>query len=254
MEAFHPMTTFRDHFSNVSSQYASFRPNYPRQLFDWLGSITPSRELAWDCGAGTGQASVKLADVFDRVIATDASRAQLEAATAHAKVEYRVAPAEESGLESSSADLVTVAQALHWFDLPRFYAEVRRVLKPRGVIAVWTYNLMVIDDGPIDVMIRDYYWNIAGPYWPAERRHVENGYVEFPFPFEVISPPRFDMTDVWTFDHVLGYIGTWSATVKLMDKEGSAKVEALAGRLRELWGDAEKREITWELRLRVGRV
>ena len=134
------MVAFKDHFSKQSADYATFRPRYPQELFDYLGTIAPSRQLAWECGTGNGQAAVGLTSVFDRVIATDASERQISNAQAHERVEYRVAPAENSGLESRTVDLIMVAQALHWFDLDRFYAEVQRVLKPNGVLAASAYN------------------------------------------------------------------------------------------------------------------
>ena len=127
--------TFKDHFSKQAADYAKFRPQYPPELFEYLGGIAPQRKLAWDCATGNGQAAIALASVFERVIATDASEAQIANAEAHAHVEYRVAPAENSGIESDTIDLVMVAQALHWFDLDRFYAEVMRLLKPGGIFA-----------------------------------------------------------------------------------------------------------------------
>ncbi len=136
---------FKDHFSKQATDYAKFRPRYPQKLFDYLGRIAPNRRVAWDCGTGNGQAAVGLALVFDRVIATDASEKQIANAQSHEKVDYRVAPAEHSGIGSEAVDLIMVAQALHWFDLDRFYAEARRVLKPDGILAASAYNLLHID-------------------------------------------------------------------------------------------------------------
>src|SRR5438105_4357655 len=139
------MVAFKDHFSNQAADYARFRPRYPREMFEYLGTISPGRKLAWDCATGNGQAAVELAEVFDRVIATDASEKQIANAQPHERVEYRVAPAEESGIESGTIDLVMIAQALHWLDLARFYAEARLVLKPGGVLAASAYNLLHIE-------------------------------------------------------------------------------------------------------------
>src|SRR5437867_9645499 len=165
--------TFKDHFSRQAADYAKFRPGYPQELFQYVGSVAPSRQLAWDCGTGNGQAAVGLASVFDRVIATDASEKQITNAEPHQRVDYRVAPAENSGIKSETIDLIMVAQALHWFDLDRFYAEARRVLKPNGVLAASAYNLLHIEPA-IDEVINRYYYDVVGPFWPPERKLVEN--------------------------------------------------------------------------------
>ncbi|MDD5472004.1 MAG: class I SAM-dependent methyltransferase [Sideroxydans sp.] len=177
-----------DHFTAVASQYAAFRPDYPAELFDWLTSLVPQRLQAWDCGAGSGQATVQLASRFEQVLATDISSAQLAAAPAMPNVTARVAPAEDCGLPDYSLDLVTVAQAMHWFDLDTFYAEVRRVLRPRGVIAVWGYNRLSLPQPEVQRRLDDFYEGSIGPYWPAERIHVENSYRDLSFPFTRIEP------------------------------------------------------------------
>lgn len=251
---------FTDHFSSVSGNYADFRPRYPAALFDWLAGIAPSRALAWDCAAGSGQASVDLVERFDRVIATDASRAQIEGAIAHPRIDYRVATAQDSGLSDAAVDLVTVAQALHWFDLEAFYAEVRRVLKPGGVLAVWTYGVHSVGDADIDArsidnIVSDFYSEIVGPYWPPERRHVEAGYRDLPFPFAELEPPAFAMMADWSLTQLLGYLRSWSATGRYIKEVGVDPVIALAERLAPLWGSADTaRAIRWPLALRAGRV
>jgi ubiquinone/menaquinone biosynthesis C-methylase UbiE len=165
--------TFKDHFSRQAADYAKFRPGYPQELFNYLGGIAPSRQLAWDCGTGNGQAAIGLASVFDRVIATDASEKQISNAQPYDRVEYRVAPAENSGIQSGTIDLIMVAQALHWFDLDRFYAEARRVLKSDGILAASAYNLLHIEPA-IDEIVNRYYYEVVGPFWPPERKLVEN--------------------------------------------------------------------------------
>ena len=176
--------SFKDHFSKQAADYAIFRPGYPQELFTYLGTIAPSRQLAWDCGTGNGQAAVELASGFDRVIATDASEKQIANAEPHEHVEYRVAPAENSGIESETIDLIMVTQALHWFDLDRFYAEARRVLKPDGVLAASAYNLLRIEPA-IDEIANRYYYEVVGPFWPPERQLVER-FADLPFPFDEI--------------------------------------------------------------------
>jgi ubiquinone/menaquinone biosynthesis C-methylase UbiE len=244
---------FADHFSRVARDYATHRPRYPEALFAWLAQLPARRELAWDCAAGNGQASVGLASFFSRVIATDASRAQVTAATPHPRIEYRVAPAETSGLESGSTDLVTVAQALHWIDLQTFYPEVARVLAPGGALAVWTYGLQRVEAGPIDELLQDFYTRVVGPYWAPERKLVETGYRTLPFPFQEVSPPDFAMEVDWTLPELLGYVGTWSATDRFRQVEGSDPVEALGAAIAKHWDDpGRSRRVRWPLSVRAG--
>jgi SAM-dependent methyltransferase len=217
----------------------------------WLGTIAPGTELAWDCATGNGQAAVELAQVFERVIATDASEKQVANAERHPRIEYRVATAENSGLESDSADLITVAQALHWFDLEKFYAEVRRVLKPRGVIAAAAYKLAIVSPA-IDEVVNRYYSQIVGRYWPAERVLVEK-FEELPFPFGVIETPPFEMVAEWSVEQLLGYLRTWSATQRFMAAENRDPLEAVNQELVRAWGN-EVRRVAWPLTVNAGRV
>jgi SAM-dependent methyltransferase len=243
--------SFKDHFSKQAAGYAKFRPQYPQKLFDYLGSIAPSRQLAWDCGTGNGQAAVGLASVFDRVIATDASEEQIANAQAHKLVDYCVAPAENSGIGSKTFDLIMVAQALHWFDLDRFYGEVRRVLKNNGVFAASAYNLLHVEPA-IDLAVNRYYYEVVGPFWPPERKLVEQ-FAHLPFPFREIDVPKFEMTAQWNLDHLLGYLQTWSSTQRFMAAHASDPLEQIIDELRAAWGDSEQaRNVTWPLVLRVG--
>jgi hypothetical protein len=246
---------FADHFSGVAEGYASYRPKYPDALFDYLGGLAPARNVAWDCAAGSGQATLALTAHFGRVIATDASELQIRAAPAHPRVEYRVAPAEASGLPPASVDIITVAQAVHWFDFDRFYAEVRRVATPRAIIAVWSYGMNRLDEQAIDDVLDRFYEDIVGPYWPPERRLIEEGYRTIPFPFDEIAPPSFEMVEPWSLPRLLGYLRTWSATSRYREAHGSDPVVALGEALLPLWGAAsETRPVRWPLAIRVGRV
>ena len=249
------MKPFADHFAQVAAAYARHRPCYPAQLFAWLAANAPARTLAWDCATGTGQAAVALAEQFEQVWATDASAAQIEAATPADRVQYRVAPADDSGLPAGSADLVTVAQALHWFDLERFYAEVRRVLKPGGLLAVWTYGVFRAegtDATAVQAILDRFYYETVGPCWPPERRHVENGYAELVFPFEQLVVPAFEMAVAWNLDDLAGYLCSWSATSRYQTLHGSNPVEGLLQELAPLWG-AERRRVVWPLSIRAGK-
>lgn len=245
---------FHDHFSGVASRYADFRPRYPSGLFDYLATLVPRDSVVWDCACGNGQATIDLAGRFDRVVATDASREQIASATPHSKVEFRVAPAEQSGLPNESVGLVVVAQALHWFDLDKFYAEVRRVLKPGGMLAVWAYGIDEVEGDSVNQLVQEFYFNTVGPYWPPERRLVEEGYRTIPFPFDEIMPPAFRMETRWTLDQLLGYVSTWSATSRYIKATGRNPLEPLSADLARVWGDAESRRlIVWPLALRLGR-
>lgn len=247
--------SFHDHFSGVAGRYADYRPQYPAELFDFLSTVADGDAPVWDCACGNGQASVGLARHFGNIIATDASKEQVGAATPHSAIEYRVAPAEQSGLPDQAVGLVTVAQAAHWFDFDRFYGEVKRVLRPGGVIAVWAYGILVVEDDESDRIARDFYANTVGPYWPPERVLVEEGYRTIPFPFSEITPPAFRMETRWTLDQLLGYFSSWSATSRYIKATGQNPLTLLRAELGEAWGDpAVAKRIVWPLSIRVGRV
>jgi SAM-dependent methyltransferase len=243
-----------DHFTPVASEYAGFRPRYPEALLAWLAGRAPAHSCAWDCATGNGQVAVDLARHFKQVVATDVSEAQLAAATHQPGVDYRLAPAEACGLADDSVDLVTVAQALHWLDLARFYAEVIRVLRPGGLLAVWSYGFLETDDAAINHCIRDDYHAIIKPFWPNERRHVEEGYRSLAFPFPEIQAPTFELTATWTLGALLGYLRSWSATARYRAAHGIDPVASFGSRLAPVWGLPETcRTIRWPLSLRVGR-
>jgi SAM-dependent methyltransferase len=246
--------TFADHFSNVSAAYAAFRPRYPDALFDFLAREAPALNAAWDAGTGSGQAAVGLARHFRKVIATDASESQIQHATANDRVTYRVASAEDSGLEAVSVDLVTAAQALHWFDRARFWTEARRVLRPRGVIAVWMYLMFEIAP-PIDAIVHHFYRDIVGPHWPPERRMVEERYRTVEFPFTEFTAPAFAIEQPVTLDDVTGYVRTWSATRAYIEHHRQDPVDDLVSELGRAWGPPQQARLArWPVAMRVGRV
>jgi SAM-dependent methyltransferase len=247
-------SNFKDYFSTGAADYAAFRPTYPLALVNELANISPGHERALDAGCGTGQLSVLLAERFTEVVATDASAAQIEQAQPRDGVTYRTALAEDSGLPDGSVDLITVAQAAHWLDLEKFYAEVRRVARPHAAIALITYGVLHVE-GAIDRVAQRFYFETVGPHWPPERRHVEEGYRNLPFPFQETRIPQLHMEVSWRLEDLVGYAYTWSA-VKAAEKAlGRSPVEAFRDELRKEWGDPEiRRQVTWPLSLRVGHV
>jgi SAM-dependent methyltransferase len=226
-------------FAPVAREYANFRPGYPPQLFEWLASACLARDSAWDCGCGSGQATGALAARFGRVFATDAAREQIAAAPPDPRVSYAVAAAEASGLPPASVDLVTVAQALHWFDVGRFHAEVRRVAKPGAVLAVWTYPRPRFVDEALDRIFDEFHANVVGPYWPPERRHVEAHYRSLPPPpaayFEALAAPGFALELRWPLEQVAGYAGSWSATARYREQLDTDPIPRLSEALRAAW-------------------
>jgi SAM-dependent methyltransferase len=245
---------FKDHFSGHSGDYARARPVYPESLFAYLATLPRGREAVWDCGTGTGQAAHSLAAHFRRVIATDASANQASRAAAAKGVLYAAAPAERAPLRDASMDLITVAQALHWFDFPAFFAEAARVAKPGGAFAAWCYgNCKVTPE--IDRAYYRLYEDIVGSYWPPERAHVENGYASIPMPFAPIAAPAFAIEARWDMEEFIAYLETWSA-VQYYRKAGRGDPVALIREeLAGAWGNpGEARLIRWPLAFKAGRV
>jgi SAM-dependent methyltransferase len=243
-----------DRFSAVSAGYAAFRPRYPRELFDFIATIVTRRRRAWDCGAGSGQASTEIAKLFEEVVATDVSAEQIARGPSHPRILWVVARAEASPIRGECVDLVTVAQALHWFDFDPFYAEVRRVAAPGAVIAEWTYGNPSMD-GDVGDALRRFTLETMGSYWPAERRHVESEYRTIPFPFEPIQSPPFQLEDSWPLARLVGYMRTWSGVEAYRKTHAEDPVASIEAELRAIWPDADSpRRIVWPLALRTGRV
>jgi SAM-dependent methyltransferase len=244
---------FKDHFSGHAAGYAQARPTYPSALFDWLGMRSPRRELAWDAGCGNGQASVALAAQFQRVVATDPSATQIAAALPHERVTYAVEAAEACSLPDGSVDLVTVAQALHWFDQPRFHAQVARVLRPDGLFAAWSYERCTVLDA-VDAVFERLYGPELGAWWPPERAHVEARYATLPFPYDPIAAPELELRCDWTLAQYLAYLRSWSACQRRLKAEGVDAVSLLEPEFAVAWGDpGTVRPVRWALLLKAGR-
>lgn len=244
--------SFKDHFSSTAAGYAKARPTYPAEMFAELARLSPARDLAWDAGAGNGQASVALAEHFTKVVATEPSAEQLRQAIAHPRVEYHEASETDPRLADASVDLVTAAQAAHWFDRATFYAEIRRVARPGAVVALWTYEMCEIAP-EIDAAVLRFYRGPIEIYWPPERRHVETSYRELQFPFREQPFPPFAMEQRWTLADFTSYLRTWSAVTRYKQTHGRDPVDLLEAEIAPLWG-AGPRNVRWPLSGRLGTV
>ncbi|MEE9303629.1 MAG: class I SAM-dependent methyltransferase [Thiotrichaceae bacterium] len=243
---------FKDHFSSKSADYSQYRPDYPVALFEYLAKITPGHQRVWDCATGSGQAAIALSSHFRKVFATDASKQQIINAQKQPNIHYAVAPAEQSGLDDNSVDLIVVAQALHWFDLNAFTVEVKRVLKADGLLAVWTYNLLEINPH-IDQCVNRLYAEVLNGYWPRERALIESGYREINFPFAEIKTPSFKMEMKWSLEQLTGYLRTWSAVKNYLKEHDNDPVDVVEEELVEIW-QGESMQVEWPLTLRVWRL
>ena len=245
---------FKDHFSGHADDYARYRPDYPGALFEFLANTVTPHQTAWDCGTGNGQAALGLAAYFDRVIATDPSAEQIRTAVPHEKISYVVSPGEATSIPARSVDLITVAQALHWFNFAVFYREVQRVLKPDGWLAVWCYGLTRINPA-VDEVVQHYYTNIVGRYWPPERRYIDEKYRTIPFPFVEMPAPEYQMNAQWDLKDFMGYLSTWSASRRFQQTNDQDPLDSVRGNLVKSWGKAEQRlNVCWPIYLRLGRV
>jgi SAM-dependent methyltransferase len=242
---------FKDHFSTQSDGYAQYRPTYPAELFQFLASIATAHTLAWDCATGSGQAAVALTEYFSTVVASDASRAQIDAAIPHSDVEYRVAAAEQSDLADASVDLLAVGQAFHWFDEELFFEEARRVLRPDGVLAIWAYEICEVSDR-CDAIVDTLYRDLVGEYWPPERVMIEQGYSGVELPGVSVPAPDMMMSLEWSATEMLGYLRTWSACERYKAEKGSDPVEEISAQLESAWG-AGRRRVAWPLAIKVSR-
>jgi len=247
---------FQDYFSKQSADYKQFRPQYPQALFEFIVSQCTERRVVLDCATGNGQAAVALVAFFEHVIGIDGSEAQLSHAHEHEKVEYRKASAESTGLPSHSVNCVTVAQALHWFDFDAFFKEVKRVVIPGGILAVWCYPIIHTSDKNIDLLLQAFYEKTMGPYWPPERHYIDAHYQNIEIPFDEIKAPLFSQVLHWTLDDLVGYLGTWSSVQKYKDQHNEDPVALLVEKqLLSAWGDPKSaKKFLFKFPMRIARL
>jgi ubiquinone/menaquinone biosynthesis C-methylase UbiE len=244
----------KDLFSQQAAIYARYRPVYPRELFDYILSFVPQRTSAWDCATGNGQAAVALANYFELVTATDHSEQQLQQTIPHQKIAYALAGIENTGLPDHCFDLITVAQAYHWFDFEAFHREVVRVARPEAVVAIWGYSLIQTADPDLQSLIDLFYKEKTGPYWDAERKYVDDHYSTVPFPYRELPDRSFQINVAWTKVDLIGYLNTWSSVQHFIKANGYNPVDEFAATLSTAWPDDESRSFYFPLFLRLGQV
>lgn len=241
---------FADHFSGHASSYAVHRPRYPAALYDWLASVAPGTQLAWDVGTGNGQVAHGLVTRFARVVATDPSPEQLAHAVPHARIRFaRTTYAPD--IPDGAAELVAVGQALHWFALDEFFAAARRVLRPGGVVAAFAYTHSRVTP-EIDALVRAYHDITVGPFWAPEHHLIHAGYRTLAMPIDELEAPAFEIVERWSCARYLGFLRTWSSVQRLIAAEGEAKVVAFEASLTEAWGRERERAVVWPLVMRAG--
>ncbi len=242
----------KDNFSKQASEYAKFRPDYPKDFISDILQLVKHKHTAWDCATGNGQVAVKLAEHFEKVIATDISDTQLSHAPKLENVEYRKEPAESTSLSDNSTDLITVAQAIHWFDFYKFFSEVNRVLKKDGVIALFGYSLFTTSS-QIDKVVQHFYVEVTGPYWDPERRHIDKEYRTIPFHFEINPFKKYSIETEWNMDEMIGYFKTWSAVQHYINANNSDPTEELIPKLKKVWPTSKKVSVSMKLIHKIGR-
>lgn len=243
----------KDLFSGHAELYAAFRPTYPEELYNYVFGLVNEKNLAWDCATGNGQVALRLSNDFQRVFASDISTQQIEKAFAAPNINYSVQPAEQTDYPDHCFDLITVAQALHWIDLDRFYDEVMRVGKTGAVIAVWGYSNISVDEN-IDRYINYLYRDLVGQYWDHARRLVEEEYAALPFPFREITQPKFIISANWTLKHLSGYLQSWSATQAYIRETGDDPVPDIIKNIARHWGDALEKNVRFPVFTKIGKI
>lgn len=242
----------KDNFSEVAANYLRYRPGYPKELIRFIVDHCKAKQTAWDCGTGNGQVAMELSPYFNKIIATDISKQQLDQAFKSKNIEYRLESAESCTILDKSLDLITVAQAIHWFDFNVFYRQVNRVLKPDGILAVWAYNNPVLEE-ELNNTIQEIYEDTLGSYWDPERQYITDGYTTIPFPFDEINCPPFSIEYKWTREHFVGYISTWSALKHYRSKNTVDLLPWIDEKLKPNWPDQTVKPVYFPCHLRMGK-
>jgi len=243
----------KDNFSSQSDKYAKYRPTYPPAFFSYLDEFLEKKDCAWDCGTGNGQVAYELAKSFKKIMATDISKQQIVNAAKADNIFYSIQPAEQTHFEDDLFDFIVVAQAVHWFDFEKFYAEVKRTAKKDALLCIVGYGIISVSPA-VDALISDFYTNTIGSFWDKERRYIDEGYRTIPFPFEEISTPQFENRHLWSLDHLVGYLNTWSAVKHFVRRKGYNPVEELKEKLKTYWQANERKEVVFPILLRIGKL
>ena len=243
----------KDNFSTQSDKYAKYRPTYPFDLFEFLYANVQDKFNAWDCGTGNGQIAFELAKTFENVFATDISQQQIGNALKADNISYSVQPAEKTNFDNGLFDLIVVAQAIHWFDFDKFYAEVRRTAKDNALLCVVGYGKLEINE-QVDNIISDFYDNVIGRYWDKERKYIDENYKTIPFPFDELQKPNLAITQHWTLEHLIGYLQTWSAVKHFIKQNDYNPVEKLKTEFEKLWDNEQIKKVSFPLLVRTGRI
>ena len=243
----------KDNFSAQSDFYKKFRPTYPKELYNYVLSFVDTKDCAWDCATGNGQVAGVLADHFNKVYASDISQAQLDNAVQKTNIEYVLYPAEKTSFPDHIFDLITIGQALHWFDFGRFFEEVRRVIKPGGVVAIWGYGLLKIDE-KIDPVIYKFYKEVVGPYWDFERKYLEDQYKTIPFPLDEVQHKNFTIEIQWTLPHLTGYLNSWSSVQNYIRQHAQNPVRLITEELNKYWPADAVKKVSFPVFLKLGKV
>lgn len=243
-----------DRFSQLAGKYKAFRPKYPAVLYREILRVTEGRNCCWDCGTGNGQAAIELAMHFKQVYATDISEQQIREAEKSDNITYLVERAEQTNFKEDQFDLITVGQAIHWFDLEYFYKEVRRVGKNKGILAVWGYGLLRFGE-PVDALIDSFYREVTGPYWDENRRHIDQKYegIGFNFPAVEISG-EFTIEKSMSLDDLEGYLNSWSAVARYVHAEQVNPVPVIIDQLRPYWNNKTHLNALFPVFIKAGRI